>query len=138
MKPVDILLIEDNEGDIVLTTEALEDSKIINKVSVLRDGEAAIGFFEGLTGNDKYPDLVLLDINLPKISGHEVLVYIKTHVRFKSIPVIMLTTSSSDKDIQSSYKNYVNCFITKPIDVSDFMRAIGKIEDFWINIVSMP
>jgi CheY-like chemotaxis protein len=138
MKSIDILLIENNEGDIVLTTEALEDSKIINKVNVLRDGEAAIGFFEGLTGNDKYPDLVLLDINLPKISGHEVLVYIKTHARFKSIPVIMLTTSSSDKDIQSSYKNYVNCYITKPIDVSDFMQAIGKIEDFWINIVSMP
>jgi CheY-like chemotaxis protein len=138
MKSIYILLIEDNEGDIVLTTEALEDSKIINEVTVRRDGEAAIAFFEGLTGLAKQPDLVLLDINLPKISGHEVLMYIKTHSRFKSIPVIMLTTSSSEKDIQSAYKNYVNCYITKPIDVSDFMEAISKIEDFWINIVSIP
>jgi CheY-like chemotaxis protein len=138
MKSIRILLIEDNEGDILLTTEALEDSKIINEVNVLRDGEAAIAYFEALKSKDDYPDLVLLDINLPKISGHEVLVYIKTHARFKSIPVIMLTTSSSEKDIQSSYKNYVNCYITKPIDVSDFMQAISKIEEFWINIVSIP
>ncbi|MHB8209357.1 response regulator [Mucilaginibacter sp.] len=138
MKSIYILLIEDNEGDIVLTTEALEDSRIINEVNVLRDGEAAIKFFEALTGSDKYPDLILLDINLPKISGHEVLMYIKTHARFKSIPVIMLTTSSSENDIQSAYKNYVNCYITKPIEVSDFMEAISKVEDFWINIVSIP
>ncbi len=138
MKSIHILLIEDNEGDILLTTEALEDSRIINKISVIKDGEKAIAFFGGLTANDNVPDLVLLDINLPRKSGHEVLLYIKSHNNYKQIPVIMLTTSSSDKDILASYKNHVNCYITKPIEVQDFMKAITKIEDFWINIVSIP
>ena len=138
MKSINILLVEDNEGDIVLTTEALEDSKIINKVTVMRDGRAAIDFFEAINNKGDYPDLVLLDVNLPKISGHEVLLFIKQSEKYKSIPVIMLTTSSSERDILLSYENYVNCYITKPIDVSDFMQAIAKIEDFWINIVSIP
>lgn len=138
MKSINILLVEDNEGDIVLTTEALEESKIINKVAVIRDGRAAIDFFEAINTKDEYPDLVLLDINLPKISGHEVLLFIKQSEKYRSIPVIMLTTSSSEKDILLSYEHYVNCYITKPIDVSDFMQAISKIEDFWINIVSIP
>jgi CheY-like chemotaxis protein len=138
MKPIHILLVEDNEGDIMLTTEALEDFKIINEVTVKRDGQAAIEFFKNLKGLDEIPDIVLLDINLPKMSGQEVLMFIKTSDRFKQIPVIMLTTSSSEKDIMASYKNHVNCYITKPIEVSDFMKAISKIEDFWINIVSIP
>lgn len=138
MKSINILLIEDNEGDILLTTEAFEDSKIVNKVSVIRNGEDAINFFKGLDKKKHHPDLVLLDINLPKVSGHEVLLYLKNEDRFKSIPVIMLTTSSSEVDIELSYKHYVNCYITKPIDVSDFMKAITKIEDFWINIVTIP
>lgn len=138
MKSIHILLVEDNEGDILLTTEALEDCRLINDVSVVRDGASAIDFFDTLSNMEAYPDLVLLDINLPKVSGHEVLLYIKQNEKFKHIPVIMLTTSSSEKDIFSSYQNYVNCYITKPIDVSDFMLAISKIEDFWINIVSMP
>jgi len=138
MKPVHILLIEDNEGDIVLTTEALHDSKIINRITVKRDGKAAIDHFEHIEKKEDIPDLVLLDINLPKKSGHEVLVYLKTSDRFKQVPVIILTTSSSEKDILTSYKNHVNCFITKPIEVQDFMDAISKIENFWINIVSIP
>ena len=138
MKGITILLVEDNEGDILLTTEAFEESKIVNNITAIRDGEAAIKFFEGLPQKDKVPDLVLLDINLPKMSGHEVLMYIKNSERYKSIPVIMLTTSSAEKDILQCYKNHVNCYITKPIDVSDFMKAITKIEDFWINIVSIP
>ena len=81
---------------------------------------------------------MLLDINLPKMSGHEVLTYIKNHEKYKQIPVIMLTTSSSEKDILLSYKGHVNCYITKPIDVNDFIKAVTKIEDFWINIVSIP
>ena len=135
---INILLIEDNEGDILLTMEAFEDSKIVNKITALKDGRAAIDFFEKLNGKKEIPHLVLLDINLPKVSGHEVLTYIKNNEKYKSIPVIMLTTSSSEKDILQSYKNHVNCYITKPIDVSDFMKAIMKIEDFWINIVSIP
>jgi CheY-like chemotaxis protein len=138
MKTINILLVEDNEGDILLTMEAFEESKIVNKITVIKDGKAAIGFFETLDNKEEVPQLILLDINLPKASGHEVLMYIKNNERYKSIPVIMLTTSSSEKDILQSYKNHVNCYITKPIDVSDFMRAILKVEDFWINIVSIP
>jgi CheY-like chemotaxis protein len=138
MKGINILLIEDNEGDILLTTEAFEDSKIVNSITTIRDGKEAISFFEALTKKEEIPHMVLLDINLPKVNGHEVLMYIKNNERYKSIPVIILTTSSAEKDILQSYKNYANCYITKPIDVSDFMKAITKIEDFWINIVSIP
>jgi len=138
MKSIHILLVEDNEGDILLTTEALEENKIINKITVLRDGEKAIGYLGALSHPDQFPNLILLDVNLPKKSGHEVLLYIKNHKGLQQIPVIMLTTSSSDKDILAAYKNHVNCYITKPIDVADFMKAIFKIEDFWINIVSIP
>jgi CheY-like chemotaxis protein len=138
MKSLNILLVEDNEGDILLTTEAFEESKIINIVEVIRDGKEAINFFNGLINKDDTPDLVLLDINLPKMNGHEVLMFIKNNEKYKHIPVIMLTTSSSEKDILQSYKSHVNCYITKPIDVNDFMQAVTKIEDFWINIVSIP
>jgi CheY-like chemotaxis protein len=138
MKMINILLVEDNEGDILLTKEAFEESKIVNKITAIKDGKRAINYFESLTNKEEVPHLVLLDINLPKVSGHEVLMYIKNSERFKSIPVIMLTTSSSERDILQSYRNHVNCYITKPIDVSDFMKAIMKIEDFWVNIVSIP
>jgi CheY-like chemotaxis protein len=138
MKGINILLIEDNEGDILLTTEAFEESKIVNSITVIRDGKEAISFFEALSRKTEIPHLVLLDVNLPKINGHEVLMYIKNSEKYKSIPVIMLTTSSSEKDILQAYRSHVNCYITKPIDVSDFMKAITKIEDFWINIVSIP
>jgi CheY-like chemotaxis protein len=138
MKSINILLVEDNEGDILLTTEAFDESRIVNEINVIRNGEAAIKYFGALKTKDPHPDLVLLDINLPKKSGHEVLMYVKSHEKLKHIPVIMLTTSSSEKDILLSYNNYVNCYITKPIDVSDFMKAINKIEDFWINIVTIP
>lgn len=140
MKPIHILLVEDNEGDILLTTEALEEKKIINKVSVVKDGNKAIDF---LNKKNEYkdaelPNLILLDINLPKKNGHEVLQYLKTHDKFRHIPIIMLTTSSSEKDIMMSYKNYANCFITKPVEVNDFIEAVTKIENFWVNIVQLP
>jgi len=138
MKSIHILLIEDNEGDILLTLEGLEDSRIANRVSVIRDGKAAIDFFETTADKSEIPDLVLLDINLPKKSGHEVLQYIKKSEKYNQLPVIMLTTSSSERDILSAYKHYANCYITKPIDVSEFMNAIAKIKDFWINIVTIP
>ncbi len=138
MRTINILLIEDNEGDIVLTKEAFEDSKLINKISVIRDGKEAINFFDNLEDNAEKPDMILLDINLPKVSGHEVLSHIKNHEKHKSIPVIMLTTSSSETDILQSYNNYVNCYVAKPIDIGEFIKAMSKIEDFWINIVSVP
>lgn len=138
MKTVEILLIEDNEGDIFLTTEALEEGRILNNTKVVRDGKMALDYLaEGLeTGN--LPDLILLDVNLPKMNGHEVLQFVKQHIELKRIPVIMLTTSSAEKDINLSYQNHANCYITKPVEAADFMGAISKIEDFWINIVQLP
>ncbi len=140
MKSTHILLVEDNDGDILLTTDALEEGKIINKVSVVKDGKQAIDFLN--KRNDfteaELPNLILLDINLPKKNGHEVLHYIKTNAKFKHIPIIMLTTSSSEKDILLAYKNYANCFISKPVEVNDFIDAVAKIENFWINIVHLP
>lgn len=138
MKPIHILLIEDNEGDIVLTQEAFEESKLINKISVIRDGKEAIRFFDNLKDHAERPDMILLDINLPKVNGHEILKHIKSHEKHKSIPVIMLTTSSSETDILQSYGNHVNCYVAKPIDIGEFIKAMSKIEDFWINIVSVP
>lgn len=140
MNSIHILLVEDNEGDILLTTEALEEGKIMNKLTVARDGQEAMDFLnkKGDFKNAKLPDLILLDVNLPRKNGHEVLKYIKTHDVFRSIPVIMLTTSSAQNDIDKSYENHANCYITKPIELNDFMVAIGKIEDFWINLVKLP
>ncbi len=140
MEPIHILLVEDNEGDIFLTTEALHESKIINNLSTVRDGWEAIQFLEkkGMYRQERTPDLILLDVNLPKMNGHEVLVAVKSNDSMKHIPVIMLTTSSAEKDIYQSYKNYVNCYITKPIDASDFLKVVASIENFWISIVSLP
>ena len=140
MKSIDILLVEDNEGDIVLTKEALEDSKIVNAIHVVRNGKEAIDyvFNQGKYQNVLTPDLILLDVNLPLKSGHEVLEIVKSDERTQHIPVIMLTTSSSEKDILMSYKNHVNCYVTKPVGINEFYNAIAKIEEFWFNIVKLP
>lgn len=140
MKPIHILLVEDNEGDILLTKDAFENAKIMNTISVVRDGKEAMDFLtnQGAYASVKLPDLLLLDVNLPKKNGHEVLQFIKGHTDLKQIPVIMLTTSSSERDISLSYKNYANCYITKPVEAEDFITAISQIEDFWINIVRLP
>jgi len=140
MQPIHILLVEDNEGDILLTTEAFEDAKILVKLSVVKDGMEAIDFVnkKGKYSNAEQPDLLLLDVNLPKKNGHEVLKHIKENDNTRHIPVIMLTTSSSEKDINQSYNNYVNCYITKPVEVNDFMDVVSTIENFWISIVKLP
>lgn len=140
MKQISILLVEDNEGDVVLTTDALYEGKISNSISVVRDGWEAIQFLEknGPYSKAITPDLILLDVNLPKMNGHDVLKVIKASDKTKHIPVIMLTTSSSEQDIMQSYQNYVNCYITKPIDTDDFMKVVSTIEDFWISIVQLP
>lgn len=140
MNPIHILLVEDNEGDILLTTEALEECKISNTVSVVRNGKLALEFIfkKGDFSEAERPDLIILDVNLPFKNGLEVLEIIKSDEATKSIPVIMLTTSSSEKDILKSYTNYANAFITKPVDVVDFLKAIVSIEDFWLNIVQYP
>lgn len=140
MTPIHLLLVEDNEGDILLTKEALEDAKIIIILSVVRDGKEALDFLnkQGPYADSILPDLILLDVNLPKKNGHEVLKYIKEEKQFKHIPVIMLTTSSSEKDINLSYNNYVNCYITKPVEVNSFIQVVSSIENFWISIVKLP
>ena len=140
MKNIHILLVEDNEGDILLTTEALEEKKIVNKISVARDGQEALDFVlkQGSYKDAPTPDLILLDVNLPKKNGHEVLQIIKTTESIQQIPVIMLTTSSSEKDINLSYKHHANCYITKPVEVGAFLEAITTIEDFWLTIVKLP
>lgn len=140
MQAVHILLVEDNEGDILLTREALEDTKLDIKLSVVKDGKEALDFLNkaGKHINADSPDLLLLDVNLPKKNGHEVLTSIKGNDAFKHIPVIMLTTSSSQKDIDQSYNNYANCYITKPVEVNDFLKVVATIENFWLSIVKLP
>jgi two-component system, chemotaxis family, response regulator Rcp1 len=140
MKEIHILLVEDNEGDVLLTREALLEGRIINRISVVRDGAEALDF---LYKRDRFaeaasPDMVLLDINLPKIDGKEVLAIIKKDDKLKRIPIVMLTTSSAEKDILESYNNYANCYITKPVDLHQFMQVVRTIEDFWISIVQLP
>jgi CheY-like chemotaxis protein len=138
MKPIHILLVEDNDGDILLTQEAFEEAKIKIRLSVVKDGSDAIAFLSGQHEVVELPDMILLDVNLPKINGHEVLKYIKKTDGIKRIPVIMLTTSSSPADINNSYDNYVNSYITKPIEVNNFFRVINTIKDFWFTTVRLP
>lgn len=140
MKPIHILLVEDNEGDILLTKESLESSRIINTLSVVKDGKEAIDFLnkEGKYADADQPDLLLLDINLPKMNGFEVLQFVKETGNFKHIFVTMLTTSSFEKDIEHCKKKCANFYITKPVDPANFLDMISKIESFWISIVKLP
>jgi CheY-like chemotaxis protein len=139
-KEIHILLVEDNEGDILLTLEALKQAKISNAIDVVRDGDKALKY---LLKEDEFkdvetPGLILLDINLPKVDGIEVLNHIKNDEKLMVIPVVMLTTSDSEKDILKAYQHHANCYITKPVSFSKFMQVIQTIKDFWINIVQLP
>lgn len=129
MKPLHILLVEDNEADIFYATEILEDTKIVDEINVLRDGKQAIDFLNklGEYSGAHFPDLIFLDINIPKKNGHEVLIYIKTSEKLKHIVVIILSTSSTQADKDQAYKNFANGFITKPLGTDDLMNAISKI-----------
>jgi chemotaxis family two-component system response regulator Rcp1 len=140
MHEIHILLVDDNEGDVLLTREALGEAKIVNRISVAYDGIQALNFLkkEPPFSEQESPDLILLDINLPRMDGTEVLTIIKNDPELKRIPVIMLTTSSSEKDIMTSYNNHANCYITKPVDLERFMDVVRTIEDFWISIVKLP
>lgn len=139
MKSINILLVEDNEGDILLTREALESSKYVKEISVARNGKIAIDFLykKGDYKNVSSPNLILLDINLPLKNGIEVLQILKSDNATKHIPIIMLTTSSSEYDVLKSYKYHANAFITKPVDVNEFLDAIATIENFWFNTVKL-
>lgn len=139
-KHAHILLVEDNEGDIVLAMEALKEAKVSNKLSVVTDGEQALDYLFKRKGfiDAQQPDLILLDMNLPKINGLEILTKIKTDPVLKVIPVVMLTTSTSEAHVLDAYKNYVNCYINKPIDLEEFISVIRIIESFWLNTVKLP
>jgi len=139
MKLAHILLVDDNEGDILLTKEAFEESKVKTTISVAKNGKEALDFLfkRGAFTDAKKPDLILLDINMPIMNGHEVLKHVKADVNFKKIPVIMLTTSSSEKDISTAYENHCNSYIKKPLEVSEFFKAALKIEEFWLQLSTL-
>jgi CheY-like chemotaxis protein len=136
----EILLVEDSEGDIRLTQEALREAKIQVNLSVARDGEEAMSFLLRRAGyiNAPRPDLILLDLNMPRLGGREVLAAIKGNDDLKSIPVVILTTSEAQRDILATYGLHANCYITKPVDLEQFMRVIHHIEDFWLSLVKLP
>ncbi|MFA6470393.1 MAG: response regulator [Candidatus Latescibacterota bacterium] len=140
LKEVNILLVEDNPADVRLTQEALEESKLYCKLYTVYDGEAAMEFLykEGKYGDATRPDLIILDLNLPKKDGREVLKEIKEDEKLKSIPVVVLTMSKSEEDAWKAYDLHANCYITKPIDFNQFIKVVKSIQDFWFTIVKLP
>ncbi len=137
---VEILMVEDSPGDIRLAQIALKKAKVLHNLEVVEDGELAIKYLkqEAPYENVTRPDLVLLDLNLPKINGHEVLKFIRSDQSLKVIPVVVLTTSDSEKDVLESYELNANCYITKPVDLERFIEVVQMIESFWIKIVTLP
>ncbi|HWP56445.1 MAG TPA: response regulator [Candidatus Acidoferrales bacterium] len=137
---IEVLLVEDNPGDVRLTREALKEGRLLNNVSVAADGIEALAFLrrEGKYAHAPTPDLILLDLNLPKKDGREVLAEIKADPRLRRIPVVVLTTSSAEEDIVKTYDLHANCYITKPVDLEQFMRVVKSIEDFWVSVVRLP
>ena len=139
-QPIEILLVEDNPADVVLTLEAFKGGKIANNISVVSDGEEAMAYLrkEGAYVAVEKPDIVLLDLNLPKKDGREVLREIKSDPKLKTIPVIVLTTSDADQDVWRAYDAGVNSYITKPVDLTQFIKNVRTFEDFWLTIVKLP
>ena len=140
VKPIEILLVEDNPGDVRLTIEALKEAKVINHLTVVKDGVEALAFLrrQGSYDTAPRPHLILLDLNLPRKDGREVLADIKTDDNLKRIPVVVLTTSQDERDVLKSYNLHANCYITKPVDLDQFVRVVRSIEDFWLGIVVLP
>jgi CheY-like chemotaxis protein len=138
--PIEILLVEDNPGDVRLTKEALKEGRFANLINVAVDGFEAMAFLrrEGKYANASRPDLILLDLNLPKKNGREVLAEIKADSNLKSIPVVVLTSSQAEKDIVATYNLHANCYITKPVDFEQFICVVRSIEDFWFAVVKLP
>ena len=139
-RPIDILMVEDNPHDVRLTMEAFKDAKVSNNLSVASDGEEALKFLrrEGEYASSSRPDLILLDLNLPKKYGREVLEEIKRDPDLKRIPVVVLTTSGNEKDILRAYELHVNAYITKPVDLDQFIKIVEAVEDFWLTVVKLP
>ena len=139
-RPVEILLVEDNPGDVRLTQEALKEGKVSNNLSVVGDGVEALAFLrrEGEYADAIRPDIILVDLNLPKKSGHEVLQEVKTDLDLRRIPVVILTTSSSEQDVLDTYDLHANCYITKPVDIEQFIKVAQSIDQFWLTMVTLP
>ena len=139
-KPIEILMVEDNPGDVRLTTEALRETKVRNNLNVVEDGEEALAFLrrEGKHANAPRPDLILLDLNLPKKDGREVLEIIKGDEDLGRIPVVILTTSRAEEDVLRTYNLHANCYITKPVGLDQFVKVVQSIEAFWLTIVKLP
>jgi CheY-like chemotaxis protein len=139
-RPIEILLVEDNPGDVRLTIEALKEGKVSNRLSVARDGVEALAFLrrEGPHANAPRPDLILLDLNLPRRDGREVLAEVKADARLRRIPVVVLTTSKAEEDILRTYDLHANCYITKPVDLDQFISVVRSIDDFWLSVVRLP
>nr|WP_320009402.1 response regulator [uncultured Desulfobulbus sp.] len=140
MKMIEILLVEDNPGDVELAREALLTNMVKNNLHVVEDGEKAMDFLhhQGQYVNSPRPDLILLDLNLPKKDGREVLAEIKADSKLRTIPVVILTSSKADEDILQSYNLYANCYITKPLDFQQFLKVVENINNFWLSIVVLP
>ena len=139
-KVIELLIVDDNQADVRLMAEALKDARVHSRLTIARDGAEALAVLrrEGSYSRVKYPDLVLLDLNLPKIDGREVLAEIKADSALKRIPVVVFTTSSAEDDIIQTYNLHANCYITKPVDLEQFVRMVRAIEDFWFTIVKLP
>ncbi len=139
-KEVEVLLVEDNPGDVRLTMEALKEAKMHNRVNVVQDGMEAMDFLrkQGKFADATRPDLILLDLNLPRKNGREVLAEIKADESLKCIPVVVLTTSEAEQDILKAYKLHANCYVTKPVDLDQFIKVVQSIENFWMTVVKLP
>jgi two-component system, chemotaxis family, response regulator Rcp1 len=139
-RPIEILLVEDSPGDVRLTMEALKEAKVLNRLSVASDGVEAMEFLDrrGRFAEAPRPDLILLDLNLPRKDGREVLAEIKAAPELRRIPVVVLTTSRAEADVVKAYDLHANCYITKPVDFKQFIEVVESIEDFWLTVVKLP
>ena len=139
-RPIEILLVEDDPGDVLMTREALEDSKVINNLHVVDNGEEAVAFLrqENGHGGAPRPDLVLLDLNLPRLDGREVLAQVKNDPDLRRIPVVVLTTSEAEEDVLRSYDLHANAYVTKPVDFESFAAVVRQVDDFFISVVRLP
>ena len=139
-RPIQILMVEDNPDDIELTVEALKDARVANHLTVVQDGEEALSYLRcrGKYAQAIRPDLILLDLNMPRKNGRDVLRDIKNDPKLKRIPVVILTTSQAEDDILHTYDLHANCYITKPVDFNQFLKVVRSIEDFWLTVVKLP
>lgn len=139
-RTIEILLVEDNPGDSRLTLEAFKEGRVLNNITVMKDGVDALTYLrrQGQYANSVLPDLILLDLNLPRKDGRDVLAEIKADERLMKIPVVVLTTSASEEDIARAYSRHANCYITKPVDLDQFLRVVHSIENFWLSLVKLP